>query len=202
MSVHGPTHHATEDIACLRVLPNLTLVSPASPKEVPAVLEKSIAYTGPVYIRLGKAFETEIYDDMVSFEIGKSTIIRKGNDIAIIATGSVVTDAIEAAKMLMNIGIDAEIINMSTIKPLDAEAILKSAKKTGRVLTVEEHQIAGGLGSAVSEVLCTAGIRVVFDRMGFKDVFCTDYGYHRELKKMYGLSAEGIFESCKKLCLM
>jgi transketolase len=196
----GPTHHATEDIACLRALPNLTLLSPASAKEVAPVVEKAVAYTGPVYIRLGKAFETEIYNDTPQFEIGKSNIIQSGNDITIIATGSIIADAIEAAKILRKEGVMAEIINMSTIKPLDCEAIIKSASKTKRVVTVEEHTIYGGLGGAVSECLLKAGVQLKgFDIIGFNDTFCTAYGWHRDLKKMYGLSTEHIAARCKKI---
>jgi transketolase len=196
----GPTHHTTEDIAALRVLPNLTLVSPGSPKEVPVILEKSINYTGAVYIRLGKAFEREIYEDTSPFEIGKGTLISEGKDLTIIATGSIIADVIEAAEMLKKEEISVEIINMSTIKPLDKELIIHSARKTGKVMTVEEHSVIGGLGGAVSEVLCKAGIQVVFDIMGFKDTFCTDYGWHQDLKKMYDLSPIHIFKNCKKIC--
>lgn len=196
----GPTHHTTEDIAALRVLPNLTLVSPASPKEVTAVLEKSVEFNGPVYIRLGKAFEREIYEGASPFEIGKSTLLREGSDITVIATGSIAADVMEAAGMLEKEGISAEVINMSTIKPLDRQAVLKSAEKTRKVVTVEEHNIIGGLGGAVSEVLCLEGMPVKFDIMGFKDTFCNDYGWHQDLKRMYGLSPQHIFENCLKVC--
>lgn len=196
----GPTHHTTEDIAALRALPNLTLVSPASPKEVTTVLEKSVAFDGPVYIRLGKAFEREIYEGDSPFEIGKSTLLREGGDITVIATGSIVSDVMEAAGMLEKEGFSADVINMSTIKPLDKQAVLKSAKKTGIVVTVEEHNVIGGLGGAVSEVLCLEGLPVRFDIMGFKDTFCNDYGWHQDLKRMYGLSPQHIFENCLKLC--
>lgn len=196
----GPTHHTTEDIAALRVLPNLTLVSPASPKEVTAVMEKSIEFDGPVYIRLGKAFEREIYEGDSPFEIGKSTLLRSGTDITVIATGSITADVMEAAGMLEKEGISAEVINMSTIKPLDRQAVLQSAQKTGKVVTVEEHNVIGGLGGAVSEVLCLAGLPVKFDIMGFQDTFCNDYGWHQDLKRMYGLSPQHIFENCRRIC--
>ncbi|GHT73792.1 transketolase [Bacteroidia bacterium] len=195
----GPTHHTLEDIAALRVLPNLTLLSPASPKEVSVVLEKAIEFDGPVYIRLGKAFEREIYETESPFEIGENTIISQGNDLTIIATGSIITDAIEAAKDLKMGGITSEIINVSTLKPFSSKEIIESAIKTGKVITIEEHSIIGGLGGAVSEVLCEAGISVVFERMGFKDVFCNDYGWHQDLKRMYGLSPQHIFDTCKKV---
>jgi transketolase len=197
---YGPTHHTLEDIAALRALPNLMLLSPASAKEVFPVIEKAVDYDGPVFIRLGKAFETEIYENASPFKIGKANIIQTGNDITIVATGSIIADAIEAAKMLQNENISVEIINMSTIKPLDEATILKSANKTKRVLTVEEHNIYGGLGGAVSECLLKAGAPLKgFDIMGFNDTFCTKYGWHRDIKRIYGLSPEHIVERCGKL---
>ncbi|MDR1460554.1 MAG: hypothetical protein LBI78_02800 [Campylobacteraceae bacterium] len=195
----GPTHHTTEDIAMLRTLPNLTLVSPASPNEVSPILGKSIEHNGPVYIRLGKAFETEIYTGIPSFEIGKGTLIQSGDDITVIATGSIISNVIEAAGLLVQEGISVEIINMATLKPLDIKLIIQSARKTGKVLTVEEHQITGGLGGAVSEVLCEEGIQVLFRRIGFEDLFCADYGWHRDLKQMYGLASIDIFNKCKEM---
>jgi transketolase len=196
----GPTHHTTEDIAALRVLPNLTLLSPASPNEVPPILDKAIEHNGPVYIRLGKAFEVEIYDDkMPIFEIGQSTLIQEGKDITIISTGSIISNVIEAAEALLNEKISVEVINMTTLKPLDAQAVIKSARKTGKVLTVEEHQIIGGLGGAVSEILCSESINALFCSIGFEDVFCTDYGWHRDLKQIYGLSSMHILNKCKEM---
>jgi len=196
---YGPTHHTTEDIAILRVLPNLTVLSPASPKEVVPLFQKAIGHEGPVYIRLGKAFETEIYEQPPSFEIGKFNVLREGTDISIIGTGSNLADALEAAGTLAKEGISVEVINASTLKPLDVDTVIKTAKKTGRVITLEEHQIAGGLGGAVCETLCKAGIHVKFDMMGLEDTFCQDYGYHAVLKKKHGLSTEHIMDKCRKI---
>ncbi len=196
----GPTHHTTEDISCLRVLPNMTLVSPASPKEVPVVLEKSVDFTGPVYIRLGKAFECEIYENDSPFEIGKSTVLTEGNDLTVIATGSITADALEAVNKLKEKGVNAELINASTIKPFDEETLLKSAAKTKKVVSVEEHQVTGGLGAAVAETLCKAGIGAKLDIIGFENTFCSDYGWHQDLKRMYGMSPDHIFNRCLKAC--
>lgn len=196
----GPTHHTTEDISCLRVLPNMTLVSPASPKEVPVVLEKSVDFTGPVYIRLGKAFEREIYENDSPFEIGKSTVLTEGNDLTVIATGSITADALEAVNKLKEKGVNAELINASTIKPFDGETLLKSAAKTKKVVSVEEHQVTGGLGAAVAETLCKAGIGAKLDIVGFENTFCSDYGWHQDLKRMYGMSPDHIFNRCLKAC--
>lgn len=196
----GPTHHTTEDISCLRVLPNMTLVSPASPKEVPVVLEKSVDFTGPVYIRLGKAFEREIYENDSPFEIGKSTVLTEGNDLTVIATGSITADALEAVNKLKEKGVNAELINASTIKPFDGETLLNSAAKTKKVVSVEEHQVTGGLGAAVAETLCKAGIGAKLDIIGFENTFCSDYGWHQDLKRMYGMSPDHIFNRCLKAC--
>lgn len=196
----GPTHHTTEDISCLRVLPNMTLVSPASPKEVPVVLKKSVDFTGPVYIRLGKAFEREIYDGESPFEIGKSTVLTSGEDLTVVSTGSITADALEAVNKLKEKGIKAELINASTIKPFDTETLLKSAEKTRKVVSVEEHQVIGGLGAAVAETLCKAGIGAKLDIIGFENTFCSDYGWHQDLKRMYGMSPDHIYERCLKVC--
>lgn len=196
----GPTHHTTEDISCLRVLPNLTLVSPASPKEVPVVLKKSIEFAGPVYIRLGKAFEREIYTQDSPFEIGKSAVLTTGSDLTVISTGSITADALEAVNRLKESGINATLINASTIKPFDKETLLNSAQKTGKVVSVEEHQTIGGLGAAVAETLCTANVHAKLDIIGFENTFCCDYGWHQDLKRMYGMSPDHIFERCLKAC--
>lgn len=197
-NVYGPTHHLTEDIAAMRVLPNLTVLSPASPFEVVPAMMAAVTCDGPVYFRLGKAFETEIYPSMPQFEIGKSTFIRKGDDLTIIGTGNIIANAIEAADMLKKeFNISADIINMSTIKPIDREAILSSAAKTHRVVTVEEHQVNGGLGGAVSEVLATSDVNARMEMIGFNDTFCMTYGWHRDLLESYGLSAVQIFDRIK-----
>jgi len=194
----GPVHHAIEDIAVLRALPELVLLSPASVNEVKPVLKAALETTSPVYIRLGKAFETEIYDSPPSFTIGKCELIREGWDLTIIATGNIIANAIDAAELLeKEFAISTDIINMSTIKPIDKEAILNSATKTHRVVTVEEHQVTGGLGGAISEVLAKSDVNAKLEIIGFNDKFCTAYGLHSDLLEAYGLSAVQIFERIK-----
>ena len=195
----GPTHHTTEDIAVLRVLPNMCILLPASPKEVPVIFDSCLKHIGPTYIRLGKAFEEEIYSSTPEFEIGKSTLLRSGKDITIISTGSIISNAIAAADMLAKDGYNAEIINMTSLKPIDSDRIIKSAKKTGKIVTVEEHQIVGGLGGAVSEILCSNSISACFERVGLKDEFCTKYGWHRDLLEIVGLSTEDILSACRRV---
>ncbi len=188
----GPTHHTTEDIAALRVLPNLTILSPASVKEVPKVMEAALKIDGPVYVRLGKAYETEVYDQESKFQFGEGIVLREGSDAAVIGTGSILSDALEAGEILQKKGLSVRVINMATLKPIDEACIIKAADETGCILTVEEHSTIGGLCGAVSEVLCKEGKGVSFKGMGFENCFCTDYGYHQELKKMYRLNGEHI----------
>ena len=193
----GPTHHSTEDIAVLRVLPNLTIVSPASPFEVIPAFEAALSHKGPVYLRLGKAFEEEIYVEQPIFKIGKWSVLKSGTDITIISTGNILSSVLNVVKKLNEIDINAEVINASTLKPLDKECLIKSASKTGKVITVEEHQISGGLGGAVSEVLVTSGVNAKMEMIGFNDTFCTTYGWYRDLLEAYGLSDMQIFERIK-----
>lgn len=195
----GPTHHTTEDIAALRVLPNLTILSPASAKEVPKVMESALEIKGPVYVRLGKAYETEVYENESEFEFNKGIVLQEGNKGTIIGTGSILADALKAREILLKMGKTIRVVNMATIKPLDEECILKAAKETKCILTLEEHSIIGGLGSAVSEVLCKNRVGIPFKSMGLQDCFCTDYAYHQDLKKMYGLDGEHIAVEMKLL---
>jgi len=188
----GATHHSTEDISVLRVLPNLSLLSPASVNEIQPILIKAIEHNGPVYIRLGKAYETEIFDIIPEFEIGKSEVFREGSDLTFITTGNIIAEVIQAADMLEEAGISAEIINASSLKPIDTNTILKSARKTGRVITIEEHQICGGLGGIVAEILAGYG-NFIFDRIGFKDEFVSQYGWHKNILEFYGLDAKSIY---------
>ena len=196
---YGPTHHTTEDIALLRVLPNMTLLSPASQKETEPVLKAAIAHTGPVYIRIGKGFETEVFTDTPAFTIGKSERIRCGKDITFVATGNIIANVLEAADMLEAKSIHADIINLSSIKPFDKDTVLESIRRTGKVITVEEHQVIGGIGSAVAECIAESGIQCSFMRMGFLDKFATEYGWHKDILAMNNLSPESIHKAAHTL---
>lgn len=193
----GATHQCNEDIALMREIPGMVVINPCDDVEAKAAVRAAYEHEGPVYLRFGRLAAPVINnEENYQFEIGKGIELKKGKDIAIIATGLCVSASLEAAEMLQTQGIDAAVINIHTIKPLDEELVIKAAKETGRVFTVEEHSIIGGLGSAVMEVLgekCPTKVT----RIGVKDVF-GESGPAAELLKKYGLDAEGIYKSIKE----
>lgn len=190
-SLLGPSHHTIFDISALRPLPNLTIFSPASPMEVKQVVKAAYSINGPVYIRLGTNREAEIYTKDYPFEAGRAVTVRDGGDLTIISTGSIISDALEAARQLEADGIGARVINIHTIKPFDGEAVIKAAKETGRILVVEEHSVTGGLGSIVADALMSCDIPVRFDRVGLTG-FVSGYGIHAALKEKNGIGVAEI----------
>lgn len=195
-SALGATHHSTEDMGCLRVLPNLTIFSPASPLEVKKVTKAAYDINGPVYIRLGTNKEEEIYSEDYDFQVGKGVIVRDGTDITIISTGNIIVDVLKAREIVNSENISVRVINIHTIKPIDKEIILKALRETKAILTVEDHNIIGGLGSAVSEVIAESGIGTKFIRMGLDNSFSKGYGSYKEVKEMNDL---GISDICKNV---
>ena len=192
----GASHQCIEDIALMRTIPGMVVMCPADDVEAKAAVCAAAAHEGPVYIRLGRATCNVINDHPdYKFEIGKGTVVKEGTDVTIVATGICVDSAIDAAEMLAKDGINAEVINICTIKPLDEELIIASAKKTGKVVTVEEHSVIGGLGSAVCDAL-SANYPVPVKKVGIQDVF-GESGPAAELVKKYGLDAEGVYKSVK-----
>ena len=167
----GASHQCCEDIALMRVIPGMVIINPADDIEARAAVFAAAEYEGPVYMRFGRLAVPRIFDESYKFELGKAVTLREGSDVTIIATGLMVNEAIEAAKALADEGISAEVINIHTIKPLDKEAVIRSAAKTGAVVTAEEHSIIGGLGGAVAEALCESGKPVPVVRLGVNDVF-------------------------------
>ena len=190
-SALGPTHHSTEDLGGLRALPNLIIICPASPLEVKKATKAVYEHEGPVYFRLGTNREPEIYYKDYSFEIGKGVTVKNGNDVTLIGTGSILKDLLDAAERLQSEGIHARVINMHTIKPIDKNIILEAIEETGRIITVEDHNIVGGLGSAVAEVIAETGKGVSFKRLGLHD-FSMGYGTYMQVKKMNGIGIEEI----------
>lgn len=193
----GASHQCNEDIALMRTIPGMVVMCPADDIEAKAAVRAALEYEGPVYIRFGRAACTVINDKPdYKFEIGKGSIVREGKDVTIVATGIMVDSAIGAAEMLAADGIDAEIINICTIKPIDRDIIINSARKTGKVVTCEEHSVIGGLGSAVCEVL-SEECPVKVKRVGMQDVF-GESGSAADLIHKYGLDAEGVYKSVKE----
>jgi len=189
-STLGPTHHAIEDIALMRVLPNMTVFSPADAIETDKVVEAAVKIKGPVYIRLGTSKEPRVYETDYDFKPGKATILNNGDDATIITTGNAVYDAQKALPLLSKKGINPRLINMHTIKPLDEESIMKAAVETKSIIVIEHHNMRGGLGSAISEVLIRNGAEGIrYSHLGFDDKYCCDYGTHDEVKACYGLSS-------------
>lgn len=186
----GGSHAAIEDISLMRSVPNMTVIVPADGVETEKVIKKIVEYNGPVYVRLGRSKVPVIYDDSYEFEIGKFSILREGADVTIIACGIMVSKALEAAEKLAQKGIMAEVINASTIKPFDAKTVLDSVKKTKCVVSVEEHNIYGGLGSAVSEVLC-CNYPAPLEMVGVMDVF-GESGSPDELLEKFKLTSTEI----------
>jgi len=192
----GATHQALEEIALMRVLPNMKVIVPCDAIETRKATVASAEIQGPVYIRFGREPIPIITDEKMPFIIGKANVLRKGKDITIIACGDMVSESLKAAAILEKENISAEIINLHTIKPIDEETIIKSAKKTGRVVTVEEHQIMGGMGSAVAEVL-SENYPVFVTRVGIMDKF-GESGKPDELLKEYGCTYEAVYKAVKK----
>ena len=192
----GATHQCNEDLALMRMIPGMVVICPADDVEARAAVRAAYEYNGPVYLRLGRLAVPVINDRPdYKFEMGKGIVLREGTDLTIAATGLCVAGALEAAEKLAAEGVSAEVINIHTIKPLDEELIVKSAKKTGRVVTAEEHSILGGLGGAVCEVLAEKAPTPVL-RIGVKDVF-GESGPATELLAKYQLDGAGIYEQIK-----
>lgn len=193
----GATHQSLEDIACMRVLPNMTVVVPADEAETTSVIEWAANYQGPVYVRLGRAGVDDTTPAGYQFVPGKSQTLVEGSDLTIIACGALVGPAVEGAKELAQAGISTRVINMASIKPIDKDAIVKAAQETGAILTAEEHNVLGGLGSAVAEVVVQeAPVPMAF--VGVQDSF-GESGTPKELMAKYGLTAEDIIAAAKKL---
>ena len=191
----GASHQAVEDVALMRVLPNMTVIVPADGNETRQVIHAVAAYNGPVYVRLGRSKIPQVMPEDYSFKIGKAYTFHLGKDATIIAMGIMVAAALDAAEIMKRDGLDVGVINMSTVKPLDTESVLKAAEKSKLIVTAEEHSIIGGLGSAVSEFLSERHpARVV--RIGIKDDFgCS--GTSPELLNLYGLTSENIVKIIK-----
>ena len=192
----GATHQCNEDIALMRTIPGMVVINPADDVEAKAAVKAAYEHVGPVYLRFGRLAVPVINNsEDYKFEIGKAVTLREGTDVTIIATGLPVSEALDAAEKLAADGISAEVINIHTIKPLDEEAVIKAAAKTGKIVTVEEHSVIGGLGSAVCDVVAQKAPAKVL-KIGINDVY-GESGPAMELVNKYGLDADSIYEKVK-----
>ena len=195
----GATHQCNEDIALMRTIPGMVILNPADDVEAKACVKAAYEYNGPVYLRFGRLAVPVINDRPdYKFELGKGVVLREGKDVTIVATGLCVSSALEAAEKLAADGIDAKIINIHTIKPLDEELIVAAAKETGKVVTVEEHSVIGGLGSAVCDALAEK-CPVPVKKIGVQDVF-GESGPAVALLAKYKLDGEGVYEQVQEFC--
>ena len=193
----GASHQCNEDIALMTSIPGMVVINPSDYIEAKEAVKAAIEHDGPVYLRFGRANVPVVNErDNYHFEIGKGTILKEGKDVTIVATGVMVNSALEAAKALEEDGIDAEIINIHTIKPLDKELIAASARKTGKVVTAEEHSVIGGLGSAVCDCLCELAPTPVY-KIGMQDVY-GESGSASDLLTKYKLDGSGVYAQVKE----
>ena len=193
----GASHQAIEDVSLMRSLPNMTVLVPADEEETRQAIAWAAAYQGPVYIRLGRMSVDNVSPEGYVFAPAKAAVLTEGNDVALIANGVMVMAALEAAKMLAAEGIQARVINMASVKPLDEAAVVSAAKETGAIVTCEEHSIIGGLGSAVAEVLAEQA-PAPLERVGVKDTF-GESGKPKELLAKYGLTAADVAEAARRV---
>jgi len=194
----GATHFATEDLGVMRVLPNLLVVAPGDPVETRHATRALVEHSGPCYLRLGKAGEPVVHKGEIEFKLGKAIRVRNGGDVTLISTGGMLYNTVAAAEMLDAEGLHARVLSMHTLKPLDIEAVQSAAADTGAIVTIEEHSIVGGLGSAVAEVLAEAdGVHARFKRLGVPPHFAPRVGTQEYLLGEHGLAVEQIASSVK-----
>lgn len=198
LATGGTTHHATEDLAIMRSFANMTILAPADVNETARVIDAAIAWPGPVYIRLRRGNTPIVYDGEFDYQIGKANLLREGSDITLIGCGRTVPECVVAAEILARQGIGARVLDMHTIKPIDEAAIGKAARETNRLVTVEDHNIIGGLGSAVAEVVAGIGATAPVTRLGIKDVYA-GIGPELELMAKHGITGVKIADQVSRL---
>jgi len=196
----GPTHEAIEDLTIMRAIPNMTILAPADAEEMKRLMPLTVDWPGPIYIRLAKGYDPIVTRNDIPFKIGSAIYMREGSDALIITTGITLKIALAASNILSDAGIESAILHMPTIKPLDVEAVLNMARQVKAIVTVEEHTVVGGLGSAVAEVLAEADFDRPkhFKRIGIPDVFPDKYGSQKSLMEYYGIKEEMIVNIIKQ----
>lgn len=190
----GFSHHVTEDLAVMRALPNMVVTAPGDPVETDYATRALAVHEGPAYLRLGRAGESVIHRPQIPFQLGKALTVREGTDLTLISTGGMLQSVLQVAERLAAQGVEARVVSMHTLKPLDADAVRNAAHETGAVITVEEHSEIGGLGSAVAEVLSESPRAAPHKRIAIPSTFATVAGSQDYLRTRYGLSVEGILE--------
>jgi transketolase len=195
----GPTHHAIEDLALMRALPGMTVLAPGDPGEALRATRAAFALEGPVYLRLGKNGERRVLPEDASFAVGRALSLRTGNDVTLASTGAMLPEAIDAAERLAALGVDATLLHFGTLKPFDADALAESVAVTGSLVTIEEHSIIGGLGSAAAEALTEQGVPVRLRRIGLRDEFAHAVGSREHLLLHYGLTTADITAAALEL---
>lgn len=193
------THHAIDDISIMRGLGNILILAPADPIETEHIFRFVLEYQGPVYIRLDNIKFPVLHSKEYQFELGKVDVLRSGNDVTIAAVGSVVYEACAAAQELKTLSISAEVLNFSSIRPLDKQGIIESLQKTNKVITVEEHSLHGGLGSLIAEIIADEGLEVQYTRLGIPEGQFSKAGPRSEIRAFYKIDKDGIVETAKKI---
>lgn len=197
-ALDGATHHATEDIAVMRSLPNMRVIVPSDAASTRWATKYAAGTYGPVYLRLSRDVYPDLYAEDAPFEMGKGAVVREGGDVTVIACGIMVHKAIEAAEGLAEKGVSVRVVDMYSIKPIDSELIVRCARETGAIVTAEEHNIYGGLGGAVAEVLARSGVGAPTEFVGIQDTF-TESGKYGDLLHKYGLDADGVAAGIEKV---
>jgi len=197
----GTSHQSTEDLSVMRALPNMVVVAPGDLIEAELLTKAMVEWEGPCYMRCGYKGEPALYSQYPDLKIGKAITIRDGSDITLIATGEMLPTAVEISDSFKKASLGVRVISMHTIKPVDAEAIVKAAEETKKIISLEENNIVGGLGGAVSEVIAEqVGVAIKFKRIGIKDVFPSKVGYREYLRSAYGFSKEDIIKVIGEMC--
>ena len=195
----GPSHFATEDLAIMRALPNMTVVAPGDPVEVEKLTPQIARTSGPVYLRLGRAGEARLHPDNAEITLGQPALVREGDDVLLLTSGGILPEALEAAEMLEDESVSAQVVSVHTVRPLAREAIVEMSAGFPVVITCEEHSIVGGLGGAVAEALMEAGVRTTFRRFGLPSEFPTGVGSQEYLRKVNGVDASALVELVRSL---
>lgn len=196
----GPTHHAVEDLAILRSLPEMVVVAPGDPKEAAGATRAVAKHSGPCYLRLGRAGEPVVHEGQIDFQLGKAIQLRDGDDLTLISTGGLLETAMQTAELLHKKGLNARVVSMHTVKPLDRDVVLAAARETKAVFTIEEHSVIGGLGGAVAEVLAESGIGpIIFRRFGLPSAFVCTVGTQEYLRSQHGLVPDALAKSVSAL---